>query len=189
MLADRFTAFLDACVLGSGLRRNILLSLAEAGLFRPRWSSRVLDETEKAIAVITGGSADTGRQRRAMEAAFPEALVSGFEHLEEGLQLPDMNDRHVVAAAIATAAAVIVTDNLKDFPEEALRPYGLEACSADAFIADTIELDASVALYALKRMRERFRRPELTAEEILRRAEAQGLLQSATLLERFRDML
>ncbi len=117
MLADRFTAFLDACVLGSGLRRNILLSLAEAGLFRPRWSSRVLDETEKAIAVITGGSADTGRQRRAMEAAFPEALVSGFEHLEEGLQLPDMNDRHVVAAAIATAAAVIVTDNLKDFPE------------------------------------------------------------------------
>ncbi len=43
--ADRFTALIDACVLAGALRRNILLSLAEAGLFRPRWSARILDET------------------------------------------------------------------------------------------------------------------------------------------------
>lgn len=51
--ADRFTALLDACVLGGALRRNMLLSLAEAGLFRPRWSNRILDETQKAISEIT----------------------------------------------------------------------------------------------------------------------------------------
>lgn len=51
--ADRFTALLDACVLGGALRRNMLLSLAEAGLFRPRWSTRILDETLKAIGLIT----------------------------------------------------------------------------------------------------------------------------------------
>lgn len=47
--ADRFTALLDACVLGGALRRNMLLSLAEAGLFRPRWSSRILDECHLAL--------------------------------------------------------------------------------------------------------------------------------------------
>jgi len=61
--ADRFTALLDACVLGGALRRNMLLSLAEAGLFRPRWSSRILDETQKAIAQITKGETDGSRQR------------------------------------------------------------------------------------------------------------------------------
>ncbi len=43
--ADRFTALIDACVLGGALRRNMLLSLADVGLFRPRWSSHILDET------------------------------------------------------------------------------------------------------------------------------------------------
>lgn len=86
--ADRFTALLDACVLGGALRRNMLLSLAEAGLFRPRWSSRVLDETQKAISLITKGDTDGARQRAAIEVAFPEALVTGYEIFEEKLALP-----------------------------------------------------------------------------------------------------
>lgn len=77
--ADRFTALLDACVLGGALRRNMLLSLAEAGLFRPRWSGRVLEETQKAISLITKGDTDGARQRAAIEAAFPEAQVTGYE--------------------------------------------------------------------------------------------------------------
>ena len=83
--ADRFTALLDACVLGGALRRNMLLSLAEAGLFRPRWSSRILDETQKAITQITKGETDGSRQRAAIEAAFPEALVTGYEIFEDKL--------------------------------------------------------------------------------------------------------
>lgn len=51
--ADRFTALIDACVLGGALRCNLLLSLADAGLFRPRWSVRILDETQKAISTRT----------------------------------------------------------------------------------------------------------------------------------------
>jgi hypothetical protein len=87
--ADRFTALLDACVLGGALRRNMLLSLAEVGLFRPRWSSRILDETQKAIGLITKGETDGTRQRAAIEAAFPEALVTGYEIFEGKLALPD----------------------------------------------------------------------------------------------------
>ncbi|TAG10696.1 MAG: PIN domain-containing protein, partial [Rhodobacterales bacterium] len=50
---NRYAAIIDACVLGGGLKRNIILSLAEAGLFRPYWSARILDETEKAILTIS----------------------------------------------------------------------------------------------------------------------------------------
>ena len=186
---DRFTAYLDACVLAGALRRNMLLSLAEAGLFRPRWSARVLDETQSAIARITNGATDGQRQREAIDRAFPEALVSGYEPLEPGLVLPDPDDRHVLAAAIATSASVIVTDNLRDFPADALAGHGLSAVSADAFLADTIALDTSVAMSALRRMRVRFGNPALDVETLVRKSEGQGLLQVATLMDGHRPML
>ena len=187
--ADRFTALLDACVLGGALRRNMLLSLAEAGLFRPRWSARILDETQKAISVITKGATDGSRQRKAIEAAFPESLVTGYEVFEDELDLPDPNDNHVLAAAISTSASVIVTDNLADFPEVALAHHAIDAISADDFIADTIELDPSESILALRRMRERFENPALDVPALIHKSEAQGLLQVATLMDEYRSFL
>ncbi|MDE9452095.1 PIN domain-containing protein [Aliiroseovarius sp. Z3] len=187
--ADRFTALLDACVLGGALRRNMLLSLAEAGLFRPRWSSRILDETQKAISEITKGATDGAPQRGAIEAAFPEALVTGYEVFEDKLDLPDPNDKHVLAAAISTSASVIVTDNLADFPADALMPHAIDAISADDFIADTIELDPSEAILALRRMRERFNNPALDVAALIHKAEAQGLLQVATIMDEYQALL
>ncbi|PVA08874.1 PIN domain-containing protein [Pelagivirga sediminicola] len=187
--ADRFTALLDACVLGGALRRNMLLSLAEAGLFRPRWSARILDETQKAISEITKGATDGYRQRKAIEAAFPESLVTGYEVFEDKLDLPDPNDNHVLAAAISTSASVIITDNLADFPEVALAPHAIGAISADDFIADTIELDPSESILALRRMRERFENPALDVPALIHKSEAQGLLQVATLMDEYRSLL
>ncbi|WP_371171197.1 hypothetical protein [Aliiroseovarius sp. 2305UL8-7] len=67
--------------------------------------------------------------------------MTGYEVFEDKLDLPDPNDNHVLAAAISTSASVIVTDNLVDFPIDALAPHAIDAISADDFIADTIELD------------------------------------------------
>ncbi|RVI51415.1 PIN domain-containing protein, partial [Sinorhizobium meliloti] len=92
------------------------------------------------------------------------------------------NDAHVVAAALKTQAAVIVTDNLRDFPEELLRRLNLEARSADAFIADTIALDTGRAVAAVRRMRERFRKPEKTADVLLLDMEANGLTETVDVL-------
>lgn len=164
---NRFTAILDANVLGGALTRNMLLSLAEADLFRPRWSERILDETERAIANITGGIADTRRQRAKIEKAFPDGTVTGFEVFEGTLNLPDSDDNHVLAAAIGTSAAVIVTDNLKDFPAAALEPHSIEARSADGFIADVIDLNPDQATDALRRMRERLSNPALDADALI----------------------
>ncbi len=49
---------------------------------------------------------------RQMEIAFPDALVTDWESLLDAVQLPDPGDRHVVAAARAGRADVIVTDNV-----------------------------------------------------------------------------
>lgn len=187
--SDRFTAVLDACVLGGALKRNILLSLAEAGLFRPKWSAAILDEAERAITRISNGTADSTRQCGNMESAFPEALVTGFDPLIEGLSLPDPDDRHVLAAAINTGAHVIVTDNLVDFPNASLVSFGIEAMSADDFIADCIDLDPGGAMTALRRMRQRFEKPQMDAAALIREIERQGLLQTATLLSGFEDLI
>jgi predicted nucleic acid-binding protein len=189
LFADRLTVFLDASVLASALKRNLLLTLAEAEFFRVRWSQPVLSEAERAIEGILRkrGLADAGeraaRARRAIEAAFENASVDDFgASLSVGKWLPDPEDAHVVAAAVKARAAIIVTDNLRHFPALILVPLGIEARSADAFIADTIDLDVGRAVAAVKRMRERFKKPEKTADLLILDMEAAGLLESADLL-------
>jgi len=189
LFANRFTALIDACTLADTLKRNLLLTLAEAGFFRLRWSGPILDETEAAIDGILRkkGRADAAdrakRARASMEAAFEDAMVTDFDiFLPAAAGLPDPDDAHVVAAAIKTQAAMIVTENLKDFPAAILDTLDIEAKPADEFIADTIALDEGRAVAAIRRMRERFEKPEMTAEALLLSMEATGLVEAVNLL-------
>lgn len=189
MFANRFTAFLDACSLASTLKRNLLLTLAEGEFFRIRWSDEVLNETERAIETILTdrGIADASeranRARSSMEAAFEEASVSDYGSFMPACKdLPDPNDAHVVAAAMKTQAFTIVTDNLKHFPSEVLSPLNMEARSTDEFLADTIALDLGRSVAAIRRMRERFKKPEIDAEALLVRMESEGLVQTVDIL-------
>ena len=195
MFANRYTALIDASSHAGALKRNLLLTLAEAEFFRVRWSVDILDETEKAIAKILTrkGASDAAeravRARHFMEMAFEEAMVADYERTIAIIELPDENDRHVVAAAIKAQAATIVTENLKDFPEEELLNYNLEARSADAFIADTIALSPETAVAAISRMRQRFNRPEKSVAELLRDMEAEGLLETVNILSEHAALL
>lgn len=189
MFANRYTALVDACTLADALRRNLLLTLAEAEFFRVRWSAKILDETERAIARIatSKGLSDAdergARARASMERAFEEAWVEGFEELlGVTTGLPDRGDRNVLAAALKTQAQTIVTENLRDFPAKVLEPFGIEARSADDFIADTIALDLGRAVPAIRTMRKRLKLPAIEAERLLRDMEARGLVASAAIL-------
>ena len=189
MFANRYTAFIDACALAGALKRNLLLTLAEAEFFRVRWSGPVLDETQRAIeGILTKkGAFDAAARalnaRQAMESAFEDASVEDFEKfLGVCEDLPDKNDAHVVAAALKTQAAVIVTDNLKHFPVKLMEPLNLDIRSADEFIADTIALDVGRAIAAIKKMRDRFKKPEMTAERLLIEMEAVGLTEAVDML-------
>ncbi|WP_245829441.1 PIN domain-containing protein [Novosphingobium mathurense] len=114
----------------------------------------------------------------AMQTAFPEAMVEDFELIVSAqFGLPDPDDEHVIAAAVKTQAQALVTENLKDLPADILGKLNIEARTADDFIADTIALDEGRAIAAIRKMRERLKRPEMSPEEFLRAMEANGLLE------------
>jgi predicted nucleic acid-binding protein len=186
--ANRYTAFVDACVLAKSLPRNLMLNLAEAEFFLVRWSHPVMDETHRAIERMQAKQPDAAKRAAsacaAMERAFDDAIVEGFDSfLPVCAVLPDQNDAHVLAAAIKTRADVLVTDNLKHFPEDVLATFNIEARSADAFIADTVALDEGLAVAVIGRMRQDCRQPPLTADKLLRTMEARGLLKTADVLK------
>ncbi len=126
---------LDACVLYPTVLREILIGVAREGLYRPLWSARILEEWARAAARL--GPADEAIARRevaALRAAFPQAEVAAQPGLEGRLHLPDPNDIHVLAAAIAGHADAIVTFNAQDFPRGTLAAEGLERRDPDGFL-------------------------------------------------------
>jgi hypothetical protein len=135
-----FSVVLDACVLFPLPLRDTLLRAAEAGLYRLHWSHLILEEVRRNL--VKTGRLDEQRAMRLvdkMQEAFPDALVTGFEPLI-GQMTNSPKDRHVLAAAAAVGADVIVTDNLRDFPERALAPHNVAAQSADQFLTDLLYL-------------------------------------------------
>lgn len=189
MFANRYTAFIDACSLVGALQRNLLLTLAEAEFYRVRWSAEVMNETRAAIETICvkqGLQDAADRARRSCEAmslAFEDAEIDDYDAFRSvAAAIPDPKDVQVLAAALKIEASVIVTENLRDFPSSVLGALNIEARSADMFIADTIALDEGRAVAAIRRMRERLRRPEMTAGDLLLRMEAAGLTATADVL-------
>ena len=150
---------------------------------------RILQEAQKAIENDIGDHKKSIKHREDMEEAFPDAAVVDYEPIEAGLSLPDSNDNHVLAAAIAISASVIVTDNLKDFPKDSLSSHNIEARSADDFIADTIELSPNMAMDALRKMRIRFRKPKMNASELIDAMKSNGLIEVAATIKHYEDRL
>lgn len=163
--------------------------MADAELYRVRWSDAILVETERALEGmfaerrVDDPGAVAAQQIAAMRRSFPEAMVEDYDELAPAVgALPDPGDAHVIAAARACRASVIVTENLRHFPAGPLAVIGIEVKSSDEFVADAFDLDPMLALGALATMRARFERPELTAEALLLRYESQGFILTADLL-------
>lgn len=183
-IADRFTVVLDANVLYPFLVRDVLLSMAHAGLFRARWSLAITDEWASNLKRNRPDKADQiDRTVCVMNNAFPESIVNGFEHIIESLSLPDPDDRHVLAAAIQADAQHIITNNLEDFPVEELGRYGIEAKPPDDFILSTFELYPSDTAAALRRMRRRYENPPITKNSLVFHLAANGLAKTASVLK------
>jgi predicted nucleic acid-binding protein len=136
-------AVLDACVLLPITLTDALLRSAERGFYLPKWSGRILDEVKRNIIVKRGVSEkDASARIRSMEHAFPEAMVAGYESLEQ-LMTNDPKDRHFLAAAVKVGAPIVVTQNLRDFPPEACDPFDVEIMTPshllDEFLAEAPE--------------------------------------------------
>jgi predicted nucleic acid-binding protein len=189
-VADRFAVVLDANVLFPFRVRDCLLRFAEAGLYRARWSPQILDEWARNLIEKRPHLESSIRsQLDAMARAFPEAMIEGYEELIPALNLPDENDRHVLAAAIRSGAQHIITENLRDFPKEAIDVYGIEAMSADQFLSSTYELYPSEATIALRKMRHSYQNPPMTPSEFLLDLLRVGLPLTGALARRNIDVL
>lgn len=166
--AAGYTAILDANVLYPALLRDLLLSLAHAGLYVARWTPTIEDEwVRNLLAAFPGKEAAIRATAAEARQAIPDCLIDGYLQIVPSLALPDPDDRHVLAAAIVGHADAIVTSNVKDFPASALAPYGIELQTPDEFVANQIMLHKIRALKAIKAMRARWKRPEMTAQQML----------------------
>lgn len=167
-VANPFVVILDANVLFPFRTRDVLFSFAQAGLFRARFTDEILDEwTRNLIKNKPQLENSVRRQETAIRDVFGECLVTGYAPLIPGLNLPDENDRHVLAAAIKCSAQIIVTENHKDFPADTLGEYGLETLGADDFLANTYDLFPKSGVRVLKQVRQRYDNPPFTRSEFL----------------------
>ncbi|MEU8003461.1 PIN domain-containing protein [Catellatospora sp. NPDC049111] len=94
------------------------------------------------------------------------------------IDLPDKDDRHVVAAAIAAGAHSIITWNLRDFPADRLAAHGLHAQTPDDFICALIEESHPVVWSCGQQIADaRTLRPQ-TAHDVLAQLERDGLIRT-----------
>ena len=184
---DNLTAFLDASVLYPAPLRDLLMELAVSDLYRAKWSDAVHEEWIGAVLQNRNDltRAQLERTRDLMDAHVRDALVTDFEQLIDVLELPDRNDRHVLAAAIKGRADLIVTVNRKDFPAEKLDRWGIEAQHPDEFLIHRFHLSQPVFLQAVKTVRMRLKNPPRSVQNYLDTLRTQGLLATVKAIEPF----
>src|ERR1700722_17309727 len=132
-----FIVIYDAAALYPNTQRDLLIRIAQLPhLVQARWTEQILDEMVHALQKNRPDISDekVSRLRTLMTAAVRDCMVTGYEPLIPSLELPDSDDRHVLAAGIKVNAQVIVTRNLKDFPKAKLAPWGIKAKSPDDFV-------------------------------------------------------
>lgn len=137
-LAPCGTAVLDANVLAPLVKRRVMLTLSQLGLYCAVFTPRLLDEARHAQGRFSHGRAERYRsevatlQNTDMCAPDPADLPE--------ISLPDRDDLHVLAAAVEYGASVIVTENIRDFPRRHLTPLGVEVLPPDRFAERAIAM-------------------------------------------------
>lgn len=188
----RYTAMLDACVLFPVAVADSLMSLATAGLFAAKWTQRIEQEwitNLEELRPMLKGRLET--RRDGMREAVPDWEVNeaAWTPLVGNMKLPDPNDQHVLAAAIAGHADCIVTANLRDFPAEIASQYGIEVIHPDRFIINQWDLDHIATMTAFKGMRARWKNPKATPENFAQALERNSLPVTAQRIREAADLI
>jgi hypothetical protein len=177
-------ALLDACVLYPAPLRDLMMRLAVARLFQPRWSDEIHEEW---MRNVLSDRPDVAREslvrcRELMEKHVPFCLVTEFEWLIPSITLPDPDDRHVLAAAIHGGAGLIVTFNLADFPASVLSDHGIEAVHPDEFVFRLMDEDPDGVIAAMRLHRAALKKPPKDSAQYLSTLEQCGLKETVARL-------
>jgi hypothetical protein len=117
-----------------------------------------------------------------MKDVLPQADVRGYQSLIPELDLPDPDDRHVLAAAITGKATLIVSWNIKDFPIENLRSHGVACITPDAFLVELYGQFSEALIDSVARARGNLRKSLPSSEDFVGAVERQGLAAFAKIL-------
>jgi predicted nucleic acid-binding protein len=184
------TAVVDACVLFRGGVRDFLLWVAEAGVFSPVWSNVIHDEWIKNRHAKRGDPMSRLDYARAeMEKAFPGANFDPDPQTLTTLKLPDMNDLHVVATAVAAKANSIVTYNGRHFPGPVVEPLGLRIETPDMFCARLINQARALVIEGARLHRSGLKKPPYNSEPYLDHLKSQELTRTADLLREVQHLI
>jgi predicted nucleic acid-binding protein len=150
------------------------------GLFKAHWTEKIHEEWMNALLKNKPHIKRESllRVKSLMDENNTDALIGHYENLIEQLDLPDPDDRHVLAAAIKSRSDAIVTFNLKDFPAENVNQYDIEAMHPDEFISYQFDLSPSKVCSAVKAMRASLKAPPFTPKELLLALEKNASLLS-----------
>ncbi len=186
-----FTVIYDANVLYPASLRSILIYLGMTGMFRACWTMEIHEEW---IRNLLKKRDDLSRvqleaQRNLMIQVIPDSLVTGYESITKTLELPDPDDRHVLAAAIRANAEVIVTNNLKDFPDDVLDKYNCHAEHPDEFISNLLNLNHAKTITTFKEDRNHYLNPPYSVKEYLTLLKKQGLSTTVSILKDSRELI
>lgn len=167
-MQTQFTVLLNACVLYPASLRDLLIELATWGMFRGRWTNQIHDEWIRNLLKnrpdLTKDQLE--RTRKLMNERVLDCLITNYEDLMKSIALPDQQDVHVLAA-VKAHVQIIVTYNIKDFPAEILKKFEIEVQHPDTFLRHQVDLGLSVFLSSVKNIRQRLKKPPVSASQYL----------------------
>lgn len=189
-MISTFTVLVDANVFFGARLRSLVLTLAQTKMFRARWTERIHDEWMRSVATKHDLPIEKLAKTKAlMDAAVLNCLVSGYEPLEASFDLPDADDRHVLAAAVKTRADLILTFNQKDFPATVLAPLGLATQHPDDFMQDMFGISAEMFIDAVTEDFRHYLAPPLSFDEYVASLARAGIPETATLIGELRVLI
>ena len=165
--------------------RDLFMRLSLEGLYFPRWSSQIHDEWISNVFLNRPDipAAKLNRTRHLKDSSSDGSLVDGFEVLIATISLPDPDYRHVLALAIYTNSRLIVSFNLRDFPDYVLREHGKRAVHPDSFLCSIYDSYSVEILDVVNTMQTELRKPVFTRTQLLESFRKQGLNDFANRIE------
>ena len=188
---DQFISILDTNVLYPAGIRDILIQPAVHDLYRPKWTPDIFEEWLRIDSRLrtTHDPTKVKRTQQQLDSFFFNARINHYEHKIDGLHLPDSNDRHVLAAAIHGECDFIVTRNRRDFPDEVLDPYGIEALTPDEFLLTLFRENPDEFTDSVRAVLAKLKNPPYSVEEYLHKRMQDGLVNTVKELRNFAHLL
>ncbi len=187
-MSEPTVAVLDACVLYSAALRDLFMWLTIRLVFQPKWTERIHTEWIENLLENRPDllRANLERTRDLMNRWGRDCSVDEYDSLIDTLSLPDTNDRHILAAAIASKAFIIVTFNLTDFPAIILEPLEIRAVHPDQFLCDLLSKEPTLFVAAVHDLLDSLKNPPHTLDDLFSKFRQGQILKLCDQLEIYR---